>query len=322
MTDPVMITHRAEPLGVTYAHGGWVRIARGYGMGRFRIKDQRRFGAELVNLLASVAVASQTFVTHDSMLGCILAVVYTLLYWHYGQGVAVNMSWHFVSLAVIFPISQGIGMGFRRREQALAEFAKLAGNLRAIWGAALTWKVQNGNKQWVRVIEQFSEDLDTLRALHQTYDELLVALTAYFDTPRWGRARHALSWCHSEQHEQVKLKHAAHELRLCVDSALGRVQKMVQDLKTVGLPGGEAHRLDQYVSLAAISFERLTVIKEYRTPQAFRAFARVYILLVGALCNLPVLASNPAVACWMRCKLAAAVAHPAHPVLATDESWP
>ena len=39
MTDPVMITHRAEPLGVTYAHGGWVRIARGYGMGRFRIKD-------------------------------------------------------------------------------------------------------------------------------------------------------------------------------------------------------------------------------------------------------------------------------------------
>lgn len=32
-----------------------------------------------------------------------------------------------------------------------------------------------------------------------------------------------------------------------------------------------------------MAFDRLTVLKEYRTPQAFRAFARVYVLLVGAL---------------------------------------
>ena len=32
-----------------------------------------------------------------------------------------------------------------------------------------------------------------------------------------------------------------------------------------------------------MAFERLTAIKEYRTPRAFRSFARVYILLVGAM---------------------------------------
>jgi len=39
----------------------------------------------------------------------------------------------------------------------------------------------------------------------------------------------------------------------------------------------------QYVSKMAIAFEALTCLKEYRTPQMFRAFARVYILLLGGL---------------------------------------
>merc|ERR1711871_1622793 len=60
------------------------------------------------------------------------------------------------------------------------------------------------------------------------------------------------------------------------------MQRMVQDLKKQGLPGGEAHRLDQYLSKVAIAFEHLTYLKEYRTPQAFRAFARIYILVIGA----------------------------------------
>ena len=51
-------------------------------------------------------------------------------------------------------------------------------------------------------------------------------------------------------------------------SNIQRIQRMVQHLKCLGLPGGETHRLDQYVSKMAVSFERLTNYKEYRTPQA------------------------------------------------------
>ena len=50
-----------------------------------------------------------------------------------------------------------------------------------------------------------------------------------------------------------------------------------------GLPGGEAHRIDNYINMIGVGFERLCAIKEYRTPQAFRAFARVYILLFGLM---------------------------------------
>lgn len=48
-------------------------------------------------------------------------------------------------------------------------------------------------------------------------------------------------------------------------------------------PTAQAHRLDSYVLRLGVAFERLTYLKEYRTPQAFRAFARVYTLFFGAL---------------------------------------
>jgi len=42
---------------------------------------------------------------------------------------------------------------------------------------------------------------------------------------------------------------------------------MLQEIKMRGLAGGEAHRLDSYVSQIGIAFDQLAVIKEYRTPQ-------------------------------------------------------
>jgi hypothetical protein len=104
-------------------------------------------------------------------------------------------------------------------------------------------------------------------------------MVRYFSLPRWHRARHDV--CDTmEQHDLAKVsREYSHE----VDRCLARMQRMVQHLKMLGLPGGEAHRLDQYLSKVAIAFEHLTYLKEYRTPQAFRAFARVYILTIGAL---------------------------------------
>jgi hypothetical protein len=97
---------------------------------------------------------------------------------------------------------------------------------------------------------------------------------------RWHRARHSLTWSTLQQRDKVDLAAIAHEQRLCIDAQWGRVQQLIQYLKTRGLSGGEAHRLDQYVSKALVSIERLAALKEYRTPQAFRAFARIYIQLL------------------------------------------
>ena len=41
---------------------------------------------------------------------------------------------------------------------------------------------------------------------------------------------------------------------------------MNQDLKRVGLQGGEVHRLDQYITISVAAFEKLCAIKECATP--------------------------------------------------------
>lgn len=260
---------------------GWLDIATEHGVAArtpsHKARDERSVRVRLLNLAASFVVAWRCIMDPDAVLGCAVAVGCTLFYWHWGQHLSANMSWNIVSLAVIFPISQGIGMGFKRREQALGEFGHLLGNVRALWGAVHSWKVKHEG-EWVRCVELMEQD--ERAAVDSLFEEFLAALVAYFDVPRVGRARQ-IAGCGGE--EQAELVEISHEQRLKVDSGIGRMQRLVQHLKTLGLPGGEAHRLDQYISKVGIAFERLCCLKEYRTPQAFRAFARVYILLIGAL---------------------------------------
>jgi len=273
---------------------GWVGIARKYGVEALEREHRPQkglgavfgtFGTEVGNIWASFLIAMQCVITLESMMGCALAISYTLAYWYWAPHTAVNMSWNIVSLAVVFPISQGIGMGFKRREQALSQFSMLLGNMRQVWGAVHCWKVKKpaghpSPDDLVRVIELY-DDIDGAKVkLRQLFEQFLAMTVSYFDVPRSGRARHAFSW---GEDEAERLSMIMHEHRLSVVYTIQRMQRLIQDLKIHGLPGGEAHRLDQYISKMSIAFEMLSYLKEYRTPQAFRAFARMYILLVGAL---------------------------------------
>lgn len=308
----------------------WLNIAGDIGIAARAPESARSSqgcAAGTLNLLGSFRIASSTIFTTDALLGCILAVAYTVAYWTFAPNLAVNMSWNIVSLAVIFPISQCIGMGFTRREQALAEFSYMLGNMRSVWGAVHTWKVKNSQGQFIRAMMSFEEPDVARYQLRALFEEFLAALAAYFAVPRWNRARQNAPLCREDEKEQVDLINISHEQRLRVDHTIGRMQRLVQQLKAQGLPGGEAHRLDQCayatffyalqrlldncarlvcsltrtqcliciqhycnipmsgtdISKIGIAFERLCAIKEYRTPQAFRAFARVYILIIGAL---------------------------------------
>jgi len=194
------------------------------------------------------------------------------------------MDWNLVGLVVIFPISQAIGMGFKRRERALFELGTFLGNLRAIWGAMHSWQVKVKDGRWIDCVTAMVEQGEphVREDLHVLVNKLLAALVTYFSLPRWGRARHAVA-CLGAEAEMVELQDITHEQRLVIDGCIAQLQRLVQHAKCIGLPGGEAHRVDSYVSMMGVAFERLTSLKEYRTPQAFRAFARVYILLLGGL---------------------------------------
>lgn len=265
----------------------WQDAARSLGFEAPQLRHQRNDAvAGTLNLLASFVRATECILTPDCLLGCFVSVACTLYYWFVAPAsVPVTMSWSIISLVIVFPISQGISMGFKRREQALGEFGNLLGNLRAIYGATHAWKVKAKDGTWVRCIESFEDPAAASTKLNALMHELLVATCAFFDTERWGRSRHvvgaAYSWLRgcgaAEQSELVEISQAQ---RLLVDSSLARLQRLVQQLKVLGLPGGEAHRLDSYVTRMFTSFERLVQLKQYRTPQLFRCAVRLCISML------------------------------------------
>ena len=38
------------------------------------------------------------------------------MYWQYGEDLAYRLDWSIVSLGIIFPVTQAIGMAFKRRD--------------------------------------------------------------------------------------------------------------------------------------------------------------------------------------------------------------
>jgi len=237
----------------------------------------------IATLWSSLCIAFENICTRDAALGCVITTACTCTYWYWGTTYVTKMNWTIVSLAVVFPVTQGIGMGFKRREQALGELGNLMGNLTQVWGAAYTWLVKSPQGGWVRVIDLYPEDDKAKQHLRHLFEEFLAALIMFIDTPRITAVHLARCSTQDNYGSEVEIKDISESHRLRVANCIASMQRMIQDLKTKGLPGGEAHRLDQYVSKVSIAFVRITFLKEYRTPIAFRSFARVCILMIGAL---------------------------------------
>ena len=51
-------------------------------------------------------------------------------------------------------------------------------------------------------------------------------------------------------------------------------------IKKIGLPSGEISRMRQYERFLSNNLEQLRMVKMYRTPQALRSFARIFILIL------------------------------------------
>ena len=319
-TADVALIVDGAPLGTPFAYDGWVDAAQRRGLApRAKAHTFSTTGSWALSMGASLWQALACVANLDSVVGCALAIAYTCLYWYLAPELHANLSWNMIALAVVFPLTQGIGQGFKRREHALSEMGMFLGNLRAVWGAAHSWLVKDGaTGEHVRLAARL--DAGERAQLHRLFDDVLLSLIAYFDTERGGRARQQCAaryprhcaGCGLAEADEVRA--IATEQRLLVECGLSRLQRLVQDFKLRGLPGGEAHRLDSYVSkmhapeprvadpgaltcsvhhrrrCAArachdrhVSYERLAALKEYRTPHSFRAFARLFILFIGAL---------------------------------------
>ncbi|EOD06239.1 hypothetical protein EMIHUDRAFT_121349 [Emiliania huxleyi CCMP1516] len=254
----------------------------------------------VLNLVAAFNLAFRALLSFDSVLGCVIAVASVILYGRGGAsvGLSFGLDWNLVSMAVIFPISQCIGWSFGRREMALSLLSTVMSLVTRLWSAVHTWKVKDGG-EWRRMSELLEPPAGR-EQLHDLFGRLLSTLVAYFAVPRYMRLRHVMR-LYGAAEDQARRHALANEFKLLVDGSLSQLQARrgryagPPGRARARLPGGEAHRLDSYISQIGIAWEQLTAIKEYRTPQAlralflsmsvdvFRAFSRVYVLIMPVL---------------------------------------
>ena len=219
---------------------------------------QSSFCAVFSDMRGSLYIVGGLVHTWEAFFGCLIAIASTLLCYFFEFQNDTSAVSTILGVVIVFPITALIGFAFSRREKALEAFSRLLGNTEALLGAVCTWqKFQEG--EWRRVTEDGSARERVLTACCRIAEKA----SRYCATPRGHRTRYVLSSYHSESEV---LNHLLYLRKSEVGSAIQACRRLVQQLKVDGLPGGEAHRLDQYLSIIACHFHQVAMLKEYRTP--------------------------------------------------------
>eukprot|EP00900_Chrysochromulina_parva_P017649 jgi/Chrpa1/25886/Chrysochromulina_OHIO_Genome00025760-RA len=200
----------------------WTRVATSHSVTYAPVRKSnayvRAMNNYVVDLFASIVAAARVLCAFDVFLSLAFTTTSTCLYWFLDMGAAVNISWTAVSFAIIIPITSGISLSFQRREKALAELGMLLGHLTSIWSCAHSWLVpstrKEGGPKLVLLLDNFVEAPEQKREeLRTLFDALLVALIAYLDAERWGRARNTIR-CIGGDVEQCERMAIAHGSRM------------------------------------------------------------------------------------------------------------
>jgi len=181
---------------------------------------------------------------------------------------------HFQAFALTAPISAAMTMAFNRRERALiniADFRSWSYHLylaHSLWD----WSEKGGragaNVDWV-------EHCDAVMAqLVGIGDEM----SRFLSLPTTSRSRHRMT--KQGRREAARTIEVAYQLlESAATQRLTRLVMYSERIKKIGLPSGELSRIRQYERFLSSLVEQLRMIKMYRTPQAFRSFARIFTLV-------------------------------------------
>jgi len=226
----------------------------------------------LLNLYASVNIYLRYLITVESALCVVVSIGATLMYSLYevkGHRLGVNVSWAFISFAIIFPLTNSLNETFKRREKALGYLAEVKAFLLSYFMAHRDWDWgkngrQNLPKNHVQVMRficcQLVCDMRDLLTAPSTSRQI------HLFTKKGRQQRHRMQSIQREITQRIML-------------AFQKLSMAVEELKYAGQPGNESSRMRQYITLTMKAWENLRYIKRYRTPVATRAFARVYIFL-------------------------------------------
>lgn len=218
------------------------------------------------------------------MISCGLTAGLTI-YWYtaYDENSDWNgggMDFVLLAFALTAPISAAMTMAFNRRERALitiADFRSWSYHLylaHSLWdwsekgGRAGATNVDGTPVDWVAHCDA------VMAQLVGVGDEL----SRFLSLPTTSRSRHRMT--KQGRREAARTVEVAYQL--LESTATQRLTRLVmysERIKKIGLPSGELSRIRQYERFLSSMVEQLRMIKMYRTPQAFRSFARIFTLV-------------------------------------------
>jgi multidrug transporter EmrE-like cation transporter len=186
------------------------------------------------------------------------------------------MDFVLLAFAVTMPLSTSFGMAFARRERALFSMADFRSCSHHVFLAHCLWDWNDGKEGRVGADADWIEHCDAVLAqLVGIGDELSRFLTL----PTTSRGRHRMT--RAGRREAAATIEVAYDLlESMTTQRITRLLLYSERLKKLGLNGGEASRLRQYENGLSRCIEQLRMIKMYRTPQAFRSVARVFVLIL------------------------------------------
>lgn len=220
----------------------------------------------MLYLVLTSLVLSALITQLEAMLSICISVALTV-YLHETTNPSFNgdsLDWVLLSFAVITPISATINMAFNRRERALVEIASMRASCaslyesHAMWG--WTWKGNNasGRPEEVNSLEHSDECLRTLA-------NICIYTARYLTLPNCTRARHKTT--KSGRHEAEETFDVAAELVVHIETEKYKLGTLCEYLKSKGLPGNEAARMRQWERFLIENFEKLRIVKRYRTRE-------------------------------------------------------
>jgi predicted membrane chloride channel (bestrophin family) len=179
-------------------------------------------------------------INRKTLVVTLLAVLSTYLCRRFGITAQFPMT--LIATAVVFPIVFSINGAYKRRELALTRYGSIKAHGRAIYYAARDWIDEADDALLERTRVLLRELLDACRRLL------------------------------AEPTDQMEENEAA------VYRSFSKLSRFIKDdLRSRGMPSGEASRCNQFLSKMMVAFEDAKHIYQYRTPRTLSAFSDFFV---------------------------------------------
>merc|ERR1712166_1057549 len=195
-----------------------------------------------------------------------------------GFGLVSHLSWKFVSIMIVFPLTYEIASSFGRREQGLRLLANICANTSSLAIAHLIWdwpKQKQPNRPGRKGRSKMPPGHDTETIKH--ISDLTGAVCEYLKFPLVTRARNFFT-----EEGAAELAMFEPEIQSSLQriySKLGCLMNACELLKAKGMATVQISRMNQWHQFIIRDVEKLRNLREYRTPQGTRSLARVFIQL-------------------------------------------